>query len=106
MKLQYTNWEEYNYTNMQNTLVGSSEKRISKQSKCSHNLHMIEISHKIVTIKSRNMQWYIEVQYTEAEYKTKAWWLHNSDGFKTNISTICLHYALRNGGKSLQLYNM
>lgn len=38
-----------NYTNMQNTLVGSSEKRISKQSKCSHNLrnlHEIESSHK------------------------------------------------------------
>lgn len=37
------------YTNMQNTLVGSSEKRISKQSRCSHNsdnLHVIESSHK------------------------------------------------------------
>jgi len=59
---------------MQNTLVGSSEKRISKQSKCSHNLHNLHVIKKFtqkVTIKSRNMQWYKEVQYTEAEYETK-----------------------------------
>lgn len=32
-----------NYTNMQNTLVGSSEKRISKQSKCLHILQNLQV---------------------------------------------------------------
>lgn len=34
---------------------------------------------------------YIEMQNTEAEYKTKTEGLHNSDGLKTKISTIDLH---------------
>ena len=31
-----------------------------------------KFTHK-VAIKSRNMQWYIKVQYTEADYKTKVY---------------------------------
>lgn len=52
-----------------------------------------------VTIKSRNVQGYIEVQYTEAEYQG-----HNSDGFKTTISTIRLDSVLHNESKSTHLY--
>ena len=57
--------------------------------------------------KSSNQEMqYTEVQNTEAEYKTKAWRLHNSDGLKTKISTIHLHLALHNESKLTQLFNM
>lgn len=42
-------------------------KQVSTQLTCDR-----KFTQKKVTIKSRNMQWYTEVQYTEAEYKTKA----------------------------------
>lgn len=76
---------------MQNTLVGSSEKRNSKQSKCSHvlkNLHVIENRHKKFTVKPRNVQWYPEVQNIEAEYKTEAQQVHISNGSTHYVYTM------------------
>lgn len=50
------------------------------------------------------MQWYTEVRNTEAEYKTKASQLHNSDGLETKAGTIHLHYELHNESKVLNTY--
>ena len=81
---------------MQNTLVGNSEKPISKQSKCSDNLHNLDVTE---SLHKKNLPSNQELCCVHRNAKHR----NRIQNLTTMIRTMHLHYELHNESKSTQL---